>query len=651
MMIAKSEVFLKGTFYFLLALELTFSNEESCQCQVFHNLFTKNKFWKQSHFIPRDTKPVPNAVFGRMISSKSPERVCTFDVMNMAYMYKNISVDRRFEVLTFGIVCRRKQNIFFSNISEAKSYLKSSNIVGYLFIRDCTIDVRNLRNLLEVTRFYVADFDNVNCCINSSLIIHENTETFECRGMNFLFGLYVNNVYPVNEFLTDLHICETSYLNMAIVHISLPPDDIYYISNFINIMYPNIQSVSIIRTGLIDIPRFKFTDNVVALPQRMYLPNINQPPYAVHLGFPNHYYQKSFELPGNKISFVPNYAFEGRINMLDIEENVVSVVSEAAFWNVKDLKILRLKGNKISKIPELLLANQSSLLYLDISRNLIRKLNSKMFIYAPNLTFIELSYNHLTMLPDRLFVHHLRLKILAIEFNRIKSVPDNLLPTSNSDLEELSLGSNKIVSLPILIFYSRHLKAIRLNDNRISWESIVSTILRVKYRNFFKRIRGEKMEILGVRDEYMYGRKLNYLDLSNNNIKSIFVRNISMDVKSIFRMVFRYYDIALTGNPILCDCSVIPFIHMIDDLIAANQLAIELPLKKKWTCAEPAELEGTRVFDLASTSYEGVDRGIGVSSLPTPYTPLSAHLSPSSHLGPGHVSRAQNFPLPPSLPP
>ena len=40
---------------------------------------------------------------------------------------------------------------------------------------------------------------------------------------------------------------------------------------------------------------------------------------------------------------------------------------------------------------------------------------------------------------------------------------------------------------------------------------------------------------------------------------------------------------------------------MVNNLIAAHQLPKDVSIKQTWTCAEPPELQGTRVFDMAST--------------------------------------------------
>ena len=587
-----SDVLLIGV-CFLLAFAPTVPSHDGCQDQVFDNVFITNKYLKQPYLMYNDTTPVQNIVVGRMLSSKTPETFCAFDVMRMAVMYKRYSTGG-LEVLTFGIVCHRKQNVIFSNILDAKSYLNKSNFIGFMYIVDCGIDVHNVRNLLEITRFYVADFERVSYNSNYSSIVYENNEMFKCSGLDTLFGLYINNVYPVNEFLRDLHLCKTSYPNMAIVHVSLHPDEIYDIDlpKFINVLYPNIQSVSIVRTGLVNIPKFKFTDNDVVLPYGLYLPNHNQQTYEIYLDFPRNVFKKTLELSGNKISLIPNNVFEGQIHMLGLDKNEISSIAEAAFWKVKGLRVLRLNGNNISRLPELLLFNQNSLQYLDLSKNSIGKLTLELFLYTPYIRFIDLSYNKLTLLPDGLFKYNKYLNTLAMDYNLIKYVPDNLLPTSDSALKELSIRGNQLFSLPILIFYSRHIKQIRLSNNNISWEGLFRTLLSVDLPKFIKEIG----RIYAVRHYYI---NYIYLDLSNNYIESISVSNITMDVKLIFQSILTHYDIALSGNPLVCDCSSMPFIHMVNEFIATHQLEDDVPLKRKWICAKPRELKNTRVFDLA----------------------------------------------------
>ena len=377
---------------------------ENCQYQVFDDEI--NKYLKQPYYLYNNTTPVPNVVIGRFLSSKTPECFCIFDAMNMAVGYKSHSNGPKLEImiLVFGIFCDKNQNVIFTNILEAKLYLQNFNVMGFLFLEDCGIDVNNIRILLEITRFYVANFENLKYnYAKYSLLEDENMEKFECIGMDYLYGLYVRNVYRVQEFLRDLHVCNTSYPNMAIVYVSSrSAENFTDVPEFINVMYPNIQSVSIVGTGLLKIPRLKFTDCEEHLPHNLYASQARQRrnKMASYIDYHGNIFQKTFDLSGNRISSIPKYAFEGRIHMIVIEENEVISVAESAFWKVQGLRLLRMKENNISRIPELLFVNQTGLRYLDISKNFIRELNSKLFMYVPNLQFIDLSYNRLTMLPD-----------------------------------------------------------------------------------------------------------------------------------------------------------------------------------------------------------------------------------------------------------
>ena len=582
-----TEVARVWTVYFMMTLyfSLVVLSYKTCRLGNFDT-----EELKPPWYLINNTIPVPSFVLGRTIYGNTIEP-CTIDVTSVVLEYRNRSDT---EVFMIGFYCPWQQNVIFSNLSEAKLHLKTYSVLGVLFIQDCRVNVNNVRNLMEIARFYIAQFRDTNHSTTTNRPAVENSQ--ECSGMDYLASLTLKNVFPSQTFMKYLHHCNTSYPSMVEIVFSTPDIEMHNLSEFVSEMYPNIQSVNLPNNGWKKIPNLKLAENIVFLPNDLFMSPFSEARYkgTSYLQFPLNTVKKVINLSGNRISSVPSYAFDGIIYVISIENNVVNIISERAFWNVKGLQVLRLKGNKITTLPELLLANQSSLVYIDVSKNFIVSIHPRIFTNSPNLKYVDLSYNYLAMLPDGLFQANKYLHSLNIDFNNISFVPDNILPTSNSALQYLSIRNNSISSLPIIIFYQRNLEIIRLNNNKISWIDLSRVAKRIDIDKF-------SVEITATTETNVkISNILKELDLSNNEIKSVSVGSDQKLTPLFLKYLFSYYDISLTGNPIRCDCGTMTLIKIVNNLIDINQLDKDIPMKMRWICTKPTELAGKLVFNLVS---------------------------------------------------
>ena len=229
-----------------------------------------------------------------------------------------------------------------------------------------------------------------------------------------------------------------------------------------------------------------------------------------------------------------------------------------------------MRNNRISQIPELLLANLTQLRFLDVSNNRIKYLLPNTFLHANKLHSIDFSKNYIRSLPSSLFELNANLNILRMDFNDIEEIPKRVLPTSNSPLSELSLMNNKLTKLPNVIFYSRNLRRIQLNNNKISWADLTSVSAEIDLFKFKNEVDlsasniGRSKPISGLRT----------LDLSNNSIESLSVENDYNGTNVIFMgLLLCNFDIVLTDNPLRCDCKVLSFINMVNNLIDDDKLS------------------------------------------------------------------------------
>ena len=557
-----------------------------CQYEVI------NKTLDQELFFLNDTIPVPSVALALEFESDEPETFCSVDIMH------HLSTNTRHnytEVIIFVFGSRRKQNVVFTNLSAVKSYFEEFSIIGYLIIINCGTPVHNIRNVIAALQIRVAFLKNI--------FYHDNytyaDDEFDhggCKGIGSIASLVVDNITSPNEFISDLHLCNSSFPQMA--EVTFTNIFVHNLSNFIESMYPNLQSAELSENKLTELPGFRFTDENITLPNNLYRTHNFQASYigVVQYDVPRNVFKRTIELSKNEISSIPRFAFDGPLQVINLRENIITSVADTSFWKVTNLQVLRMNKNRITIVPKLLLANQTSLQYFDIASNFIKSLHPKFFAFTPRLKFVDLSYNSLTALPEGLFKFTKNLQFLRLSFNRIELVPSDMLPNLNSPLQPY-MQNNTLFSLPKRIFYSRKLREIRLSTNNIPWISLSSMVQSVDITTFANDNDLTGSFISGIKSHY----DRRDLDMSNNSIEVLSVENNANNANkysTFLYLLLSYYDVTLTGNPIQCDCNIVSLVSIVKKLIEHKSLDKDISTKRKWICSKPNELAGEKVLDL-----------------------------------------------------
>ncbi|KYR00323.1 hypothetical protein DLAC_03066 [Tieghemostelium lacteum] len=217
---------------------------------------------------------------------------------------------------------------------------------------------------------------------------------------------------------------------------------------------------------------------------------------------------ETLEIFNNKISEIPKEIGQLRhLKHLNMSSNSIESLPEQLYQLVF-LETLELQMNKLTKIPEDL-GSLVNLQLLNLSNNQIQEI-PKSINYLCNLTILYLDNNiieDLPLVPDNQLI---RLSEIYLNSNKFQSMQSlcNL-----ASIDKISMGFNKIQSLPENLNQCCKLSKLELSDNQISL--IPSSIVQLKH--------------------------LYEISLANNNIDSL--------PSAMYKMTLQ--DLNLTKNPIL----------------------------------------------------------------------------------------------------
>lgn len=227
------------------------------------------------------------------------------------------------------------------------------------------------------------------------------------------------------------------------------------------------------------------------------------------------------DLPKNRIRVIQGGAFRGARNVerINLEENLLQVLDDHAFGGLARLKDLRLARNKISMVHSLAFGSLRQLQRLDLSRNRIRDLQPKTFYALDGLELLDLSHNAVAALFPLMFRGLSRLEDLLLSHNPIILIARDTFSTMSS-LKRLELQKCKLTYLKPGVFDGLvNLRVLELQNNMIrSLPSGLFSELRL-----LKRL------------------QLDFNELSTLNACA-------------FDDVDAVQEVAMTGNPVHCDC-------------------------------------------------------------------------------------------------
>ncbi|XP_050730735.1 leucine-rich repeats and immunoglobulin-like domains protein 2 [Eriocheir sinensis] len=187
-------------------------------------------------------------------------------------------------------------------------------------------------------------------------------------------------------------------------------------------------------------------------------------------------------LSDNRISKVSAVSLEGlpRLLHLDLSRNRITRLSHTPFANVS-LARLNLNRNLLTRLPPSAFRTLTSLAELKLSRNLLTpsafNLSDPAFANLTNLRILDLSGNKLTDLRGLVFEHLKKLRILRLRRNGIQTFSDGALYGLDS-IEKLYLDYNNLTTIRSgLLFGLKSLGHLSFKSNQIhsiradTWQS------------------------------------------------------------------------------------------------------------------------------------------------------------------------------------
>ena len=145
-----------------------------------------------------------------------------------------------------------------------------------------------------------------------------------------------------------------------------------------------------------------------------------------------------------------------KLRELDLGQNLIEFISEAAFVSLGKLEVLHLDGNQLASVPsaDTLRPLASTLLSLNLGQNAIQKLESEVFLPLKNLkslnltgaSIVNISYDAFRGLSGNTGQHS-GLQILSLASNALDRFPNlGLLHR----LQRLEIGGNFIEKIQAL---------------------------------------------------------------------------------------------------------------------------------------------------------------------------------------------------------
>ncbi|XP_040154884.1 uncharacterized protein LOC120895502 isoform X1 [Anopheles arabiensis] len=319
---------------------------------------------------------------------------------------------------------------------------------------------------------------------------------------------------------------------------------------------------------------------------------------------------------------------------LVISSGAIKRVHRQAFAGIRTpLQALGLPNNALESVPMQSLGAVGQLDRLDLSFNKIKALQNGDFLAVPKLSYLELSSNQISLIAPKSLVPLKNLLHLKLNGNQLGESPESLKALASCfSLKELHLHSNRIrgplsnTTLPRI----RGLEILYLDKNSIS--SIHNGALETYPYLQMLSLRSNQIDVL--EDHAFSGlASLQMLDLGHNGIVTIsdaslkhlprliildlthnFLRALTADVvaplpalkelrldgndisliaEDALVNATQLHSLSLESNPLVCDCTMKPFLHWLAGTRPASQGILGA------ICATPPYLEGADLLQLA----------------------------------------------------
>ncbi|XP_078677882.1 uncharacterized protein LOC144914180 [Branchiostoma floridae x Branchiostoma belcheri] len=271
-------------------------------------------------------------------------------------------------------------------------------------------------------------------------------------------------------------------------------------------------------------------------------------------------------LSHNDITVIPASAFasSGSLQYLLLDHNKLSDsgISEKSFQSTANLEYLYLSDNHLTKVPPKL---PQSLIHLDLQNNVISVISGLPFLQLRHLEVLNLENNRLQSqnMPANAFLGLKNIRTLDLSRNSFTSVPQLTLRSVSNTLRRLDLSDNTLGTLQPLCF--SNYKALRSLDlTRAGISSIDATAflgtwrlkeLRIDFNNLTRVPTDALAEIDYLEELYLTGNPISLLTSTSfiklSELKTLDISHAKLGTfnKWVFRKLQKLEFLSLAHNP------------------------------------------------------------------------------------------------------
>ena len=471
---------------------------------------------------------------------------------------------------------------------EGRQY---ENVISYLIIDNCRTTVYDWNQLSKGTDMRVVAFmmdEYGNDC--------ETTTSVECENLQNLAAFVYMNKGNQSPNLSAILSCaavypemaEAVFTNMSWTH--LPKE--------FPALFPNLESLSLTHNNF-NIPpnAFPWTNEAQNLPR-----NLTRSGYMAHyysvsidLDIPANKYKRLFDLSQNRIKNLTEFSFHGHLHIINLNENGMTNIGQNVFQNVSGLQVIHLSHNKLTSVPIGIFRRLINLRCLDLTANTLDTLPEGIFDDLKSLRYLSLANNSLTALKYGLFTQLRTLMILHLEYNKLTTLDSHTYPLSSIFLKEIYVHNNPIKKLPEFIFLIRSLSHADFHKTEIDLDNLTAFFMNIDKQKLASSI-FESANITDMDALKERSHKLRVIDLSDCKIESLYLEEITDEMRSIIILLLQHFKLVLNNNPVNCDCKIIPFSNLVAYLQEIQILSSNEYFYNEWLCKYPSELRNRPFF-------------------------------------------------------
>ena len=300
--------------------------------------------------------------------------------------------------------------------------------------------------------------------------------------------------------------------------------------------------------------------------------------------------------PEDKLSFPENIFHDSSLETIKMLWAPTNDLPKNLLKGCENLINFTMQNAMLKSLPEDLFKDTKKIKLIDFSANQIGTIPPALFRNLDKLESIRFIDNRITALEENLLNGLGNLKVFHFNENQIKSLDSHIF-TNLKNLEELDLSQNNI-SLGLFGHFTStstwdKLRILNLAGNNIDViPNGVNIMLNLDNFNISNNKLGPVLTLSQLNNFIQHNKNGNFvIDMSNNEIQRLDLDNkLSLDIHD------NRFKLNITGNPIICDCTVTALKMMIDGTVtgALKNLAEIYPPTVK--CSEESPTRTRRKF-------------------------------------------------------